>query len=87
MIICLAITLAKQHVSLFFCILCITGICVGCMPASLLYADGSKSRQTHYWILGCVAAVGTARGGGQMKDDCTAAGIRCRKKCRESVFV
>lgn len=50
------------------------------MPASLLYADASKSRQTHYWILGCVAAVGTARGGGQMKDDCAAVGIRCRKK-------
>lgn len=50
------------------------------MVGSLLYVDVSKSRQTHYWIFGCVAAVSTARGGGQMKDDCTAAGVRCRER-------
>lgn len=39
-----------------------------------------QSRQTHYWILGCLAPVGTARGGGRMKDDCTAAGVLCRER-------
>ena len=39
-----------------------------------LPANANKRGHTHYWILGCVAAVGTARGGGQMKDDCTAVG-------------
>lgn len=58
---CLAITLAKQHVYL---LLYITGICVSRMARSLLYVDANRSGQTHYWILSCVAAVGTARGGG-----------------------
>lgn len=60
-------------------LVCVTGISMSRIVGSLVYVDVSKSRQTHYWIFGCVAAVGTARGGGQMKDDCTAAGVRCRE--------
>lgn len=52
------------------------------MVGSLLYADFNRlvTGSLAVWQL-----VGTARGGGQMKDDCAAAGVRCRE--RESVCV
>lgn len=68
----------KQHVYRFRSVVCVAGTSMNCMLGSLLYADGSRSRQIHYWIFVCLAAVGTARGGGQMKDDCAAAGVRWR---------
>lgn len=43
----------------------------------LLLADINKSGQNHYWIL----LRGTARGGGWMKDGCTAVGVQCRGEC------
>lgn len=69
-------------------VVCVAGTSMSCMLRSLLYADGSRSRQIHYWIFVCLAAVGTARGGGQMKDDCAAAGVRCRgRQCISWLYV
>lgn len=39
----------------------------------------------HYWVFACVAAVGRARGGGQMKDDWSAAGVCCRQRERDAL--